>query len=85
MDVFKYMESCQEQYDVIFAGPPYPLPNLGDIPDILFQYDLIEGQGWFILEHNPDHNFEKHPKFYRSKTYGTTTFAIFTNAGKEEQ
>jgi 16S rRNA G966 N2-methylase RsmD len=76
------MEGCHEQYDVIFAGPPYPLPNLGEIPDILFQYDLIEGAGWFILEHNPDHNFEKHPNFYRSKTYGTTTFAIFTNAGK---
>lgn len=84
MDVFKYMESCREKYDVIFAGPPYPLPNLGDIPDILFSYDLIDGEGWFILEHNPDHNFEKHPHYVKSKTYGTTTFAIFTNAGRPQ-
>ena len=83
MDVFRYMESCTEKYDVIFAGPPYPLPNLAEIPDLIFQCGLVEGEGWFIMEHNPDHNFERHPHFYKSKNYGTTIFAIFTNAGKQ--
>ncbi|MFN8310282.1 MAG: RsmD family RNA methyltransferase [Chitinophagales bacterium] len=83
-DVFRFMEMTTAKYDLIFAGPPYPLPNLNTIPDVLFQHQLLDGDGWFVLEHNPDHNFEKHPKFYKSKNYGTTIFAIFRNRGKEE-
>ena len=83
-DVFQYMQNCIEKYDFIFAGPPYPLPNLPEIPDLIFQYGLVEGEGWFIMEHNPNHNFEKHPHFLKSKNYGSTIFAIFTNAGKQE-
>jgi 16S rRNA (guanine966-N2)-methyltransferase len=83
MDVFRYIETSVEKYDVIFAGPPYPLPNLDEIPDLIFQQELVDGEGWFILEHNPDHNFEKHPHFVKSKNYGSTIFAFFTNAGKQ--
>lgn len=83
MDVFDYIRSSNAKYDLIFAGPPYPLPNLNTIPDLIFKYDLVEGEGWFILEHNPNHNFEQHPHFYKSKNYGTTIFSIFTNAGNQ--
>ncbi|MFN8275885.1 MAG: RsmD family RNA methyltransferase [Chitinophagales bacterium] len=78
-DVFKFIETCTTQYDLIFAGPPYPLPNLATIPDLIFQHQMVEGAGWFVLEHNPDHNFEQHPHFWKSKNYGTTIFAIFRN------
>ncbi len=83
MDVFKFIETANQKYDVIFAGPPYPLPNLNTIPDQIFQYGLLEGEGWFILEHNPNHNFEQHKHFYRSRNYGTTIFSIFTNTKNE--
>lgn len=79
MDVFKFIKSSHEKFHVIFAGPPYPLENLNTLPDLILQYELIEGEGWFILEHNPNHNFEKHPHFLRSKNYGTTIFSIFVN------
>jgi len=83
MDVFKFIETAHQQYDLIFAGPPYPLPNLATIPDLIFEHNLVEGEGWFIMEHNPNHNFEQHPHFEMSKNYGTTIFSIFTNAGKK--
>lgn len=79
MDVFKFIESTTQQFDVIFAGPPYPLPNLDTIPDKIFEHQLVEGQGWFILEHNPQHNFKKHPNFWRARNYGQTIFSIFVN------
>lgn len=78
MDVFKFMATTNQQYHVIFAGPPYPLPNLSSIPNILFEHCLLANDGWFILEHNPNHNFETHPNFLKSKNYGTTIFSIFT-------
>ncbi len=71
-----------EKFDLIFAGPPYPLPTLPDIPDLIFEHDLVEGEGWFIMEHNPKHNFKKHPHYVKQKKYGQTIFSIFTNGGK---
>lgn len=79
MDVFDFIRNSSASYDVIFAGPPYPLPDIPAIPDLILEHKLIEGLGWFILEHNPHHNFEKHPHFFKSKKYGTTIFSIFVN------
>jgi 16S rRNA (guanine966-N2)-methyltransferase len=85
MDVFSFIAEASQKFDVIFAGPPYPLPNLNTIPDLVFEKQLVRGEGWFILEHNPDHNFEQHAHFLRSKNYGTTIFSIFVNEPKQTQ
>lgn len=76
-DVFKFIESCHEQYLFIFAGPPYPLKTIPSIPDLIFKHQLLLPNGWFVLEHNPQHNFENHPHFLRQRNYGTTIFSIF--------
>ncbi len=78
MDVFKYMLACKEQYDFIFAGPPYALAAIDDLPKYVFQRNLLKPNGWFVLEHTPRNNYEKHPHFLRYKSYGTTIFSIFT-------
>ncbi len=31
-DVFKFIENSTEQYDFIFAGPPYALTTIDDLP-----------------------------------------------------
>lgn len=31
-DVFKFMEACSEQFDFIFAGPPYALTSIDELP-----------------------------------------------------
>ena len=35
MDVFQYINSCMQQYDIIFAGPPYALTTIDDLPRII--------------------------------------------------
>ncbi len=77
-DVFKFVKSTKQQYDYIFAGPPYPLPNLDTIPDVIFEHDLVKEDGWLVLEHNPNHDFKDHPKYIKERNYGTTIFSIFT-------
>lgn len=79
MDVFQFIANCNEQFDLIFAGPPYPLPNLATLPDLVFEQDMLEGAGWFILEHNPQHDFSDHPKYIHHRNYGTTIFSIFSH------
>ena len=77
MDVFSFIRNCQSSYDFIFAGPPYALKNIDDLPILIFDKKMLNTNGWFILEHTPRNNYEKHPNFLRSKNYGTTIFSIF--------
>ncbi|MEY4876515.1 MAG: hypothetical protein RL708_1664 [Bacteroidota bacterium] len=79
MDIFKYLQSATEKFDLIFAGPPYPLPTLSTIPDKLFEANVLNQDGWFVMEHNPNHNFENHPNFFKKRNYGSTIFSIFKN------
>lgn len=76
-DVKKFVNSSRQNYDYIFAGPPYPLPWLDEIPDLVFTNELLKPTGTFVLEHNPNHNFTKHPNFVESRNYGTTIFSFF--------
>ena len=76
-DVFKFVSYTDEQYDYIFAGPPYALPTIDTIPDLIFKEDLLTENGWFVMEHNPNHSFEDHPKCFQVRSYGKTIFSFF--------
>jgi 16S rRNA (guanine(966)-N(2))-methyltransferase RsmD len=78
-DVFRYIEQCSEKYDFIFAGPPYALQTIDDLPLIIFKKSLLEINGWFVLEHTPRNNYEALPFFKMSRNYGTTVFSFFIN------
>ena len=80
MDVFRFLETTNETYDLIFAGPPYALKNIDDLPVIIKDKKLLDLNGWFILEHTPANNYEKYPMFKSSRNYGTTIFSIFINS-----
>jgi 16S rRNA (guanine966-N2)-methyltransferase len=80
LDVFKYLEQCTQQFDFIFAGPPYALATIDELPQIIMSKKLLNPQGWFVLEHTPRNNYETFSGFKRSKNYGTTIFSIFEQA-----
>lgn len=77
-DVFKFLSQCTEQYGFIFAGPPYALQEIDDLPRIVIERKLIAEDGIFVLEHTPRNNYEGHPNLLRVKNYGTTLFSFFT-------
>lgn len=79
MDVFRFIETSAEKYDLIFAGPPYALQAIDDLPRLVRDKNLLNINGWFILEHTPVHNYEKEPMFKSMRNYGTTVFSIFIN------
>lgn len=76
-DVFQFLQYPPQTYTLVFAGPPYPLPTLATLPEHVLRPEVMEPEGLFVLEHNPDHNFEDHPMIGRVQTYGTTHFSIF--------
>ena len=76
-DVFKYIDRCHEQFDFIFADPPYAIEGLADIPDKVFAKDILHPGAYLILEHPGDYNFEEHPYFIKEKKYGNVHFSFF--------
>jgi len=77
MDVFQYLNSCTQQYDIIFAGPPYALNTIDDLPRIIVERKLISPEGYFILEHTPRNNYENFEGFSFQRNYGATVFSFF--------
>lgn len=77
MDVFTFIKRCDRKFDYIFAGPPYPLQNIPEIPDLIFSKDLLNAEGLLVLEHNPRVNMENHPKLSQQRNYGQTIFSFF--------
>ena len=80
MDVFSYMNTCTESFDFIFAGPPYALNTIDEIPKIIITRKLIAPEGFFVLEHTPRNNYEAYPGFSFQRNYGTTVFSFFEPA-----
>ena len=76
-DVFKYIETCTEQFDFIFAGPPYALGTIDDLPLKIFEKQLLKPKGWFVLEHTPRNDYKKFEHYHAERNYGTTIFSIF--------
>jgi len=84
MDVFSYLNTCNEQFDFIFAGPPYALGPIDEIPKIIVEKNLIAADGFFVLEHTPRNNYEKFAGFSFVRNYGTTLFSFFVSASLEK-
>lgn len=76
-DVFKFIQTCSNRFDFIFAGPPYALTNIDDLPRLIFEKKLLENKGWFVLEHTPRNDYKQFPYFRSERNYGTTVFSIF--------
>ena len=77
-DVFRFLKSCKQQYDLIFADPPYALKELPTIPALIFEKELLAEGGVFVFEHGKDHDFSANPHFRERRAYGSVNFSIFT-------
>ena len=76
-DVFKFIKGGREQFDFIFADPPYELQGLETIPNLIFENNLLKEEGLLVLEHGKKDNFENHPNFVERRVYGSVNFSFF--------
>lgn len=77
MDVFAYLNGCTEDFDCIFAGPPYALGTIDELPKIIVSKNMIRPGGYFILEHTPRNQYETFEGFSFVRNYGSTLFSFF--------
>lgn len=79
-DVFKHLTRESEQYTLVFADPPFNLPQLKEIPHSVMASSCLQKDGFFILEHGPDQNFEENECFWQVRHYGKVNFSFFRQA-----
>lgn len=76
-DVFRFLKSTSGKFNFIFADPPYALPELKTIPDLIFDSQLLDQDGIFVLEHGKDDDFSSNPHFVEMRKYGAVHFSFF--------
>ena len=76
-DVFELLRRPNRQFDIVFADPPYAAPDLPQLPDMVFEHDLLTDDGIFILEHPKEFDFADHPHFWQHRIYGKVNFTFF--------
>ena len=74
-DVFVFLGGNLERFDLIFADPPYDLPNLHLFPQKAMSH--LKPGGYLVFEHQPQLILELEPAI--KKEYGSTTMSIFVN------
>ena len=74
------MQHCHEQFDFIFADPPYALTNLAELPEIILKSKMLKPEGIFVLEHGKELSFTAHPLFLEHRNYGSVNFSFFKAA-----
>ena len=81
-DVFRFIKSCKQQFDFIFADPPYALKELPQIPSLIFEKNLLKLDGVFVFEHGKDYDFSNDSHFVEHRSYGSVNFSIFRTTEK---
>ena len=76
-DALKFIETCVKKFDVIFADPPYDMPDFGLIPENVLSSQMLKPGTIFIIEHNKHHDFSSLPGFLEHRAYGSVNFSIF--------
>ena len=77
-NVFSFLNSCEDSYDVIFADPPFKFTKdkYEKIIKLIFENQIITEHGFVIIEHSNFINFENYEYFLKSKKYGDVNFSF---------
>lgn len=77
-DALRYIQRAPATFDFIFADPPYALPQIPDLPDmVLGAQGLLATEGLFVLEHGSDNDFSAYPALIDHRSYGSVNFSLF--------
>ncbi len=78
-DVFKYLKTTPFTFDVIFADPPYNLeqPDFETIVSKTFERNLLNEEGFLIIEHSKHTDLSETSHFVDARRYGGSVFSFF--------
>lgn len=78
-DAFRFMERTLSPFDIVFADPPYALQGIETICKMVFKNNLLNANGWLVIEHPKQIDFSDQPHFVTHRKYGKVNFSFFKN------
>ena len=76
-DALQFVRLATSGYDIVFADPPYDLPDFGEIPSLILESKVLKPTSLFIMEHSQKYDFSSLPHFLEHRAYGSVNFSIF--------
>lgn len=76
-DAFHFLKNSKQQFDVIFADPPFDLKETVLLPALVFENNLLKEGGRLIIEHPKATRFDFPDRFLEHRKYGKINFSIF--------
>ncbi len=76
-DAFRFLSSARQRFDVIFCDPPYDMPGINRLPEIVFSKDLLLQDAFLIMEHEKSITFDSRAEFLFKKNYSKVNFSFF--------
>jgi 16S rRNA (guanine966-N2)-methyltransferase len=77
-DVFSFLMRKSGPFQIIFADPPYDLPRIPELIDLVLNSSLLASEGMLIIEH-PSQLTLSHPSLQDTRKYGQSVFSFFSN------
>ena len=75
-DCLQYLKGCKQEFNFIFADPPYDYENYQKLKETIMVNKLIAKDGLLIIEHDKETIFTDENVSLRK--YGTVHFSIFS-------
>lgn len=76
-DVGAYIKNAKVSFDYIFADPPFTLPWIKKLPDMIFDHNLLKEGGLLVIEHPTQLDMNVHPNFTETRKYSKLSFSFF--------
>lgn len=78
-DVYEYLKRTTQQFDFIFADPPYEFSTeqFIEIANLVFSRNLLTDNGLLVIEHSKRTNLETAPHYTDTRYYGGNAFSFF--------
>lgn len=78
-DALSFISRCKDQFDVIFADPPYKFDETLQIPELIFKSNILKRHGYLLIEHATDLMFSSTELYHAGpeKRFGRTVVTFF--------
>ncbi len=77
-DVFKFLAAHKSTYDIIFCDPPYDMPGVISLAPLIFENNLLNDDGYLIIEHSKEISMIDLEGFEEQRVYGKVNFSFFS-------
>lgn len=81
-DVFRFIRTCTEKFDFIFADPPYDHKDFDEVIRLILESKMLKDGTVVIIEHSKARDYSTLPCFRQHRVYGSVNFSIFIIDGE---